>query len=131
MNAIIERGCYGPGKEPRKSVANSVYAYLPLLALSAVAILVRDFLPAWVFMWVIALALFAGCKWLVFCDEYEKGAVHGVRRSLGFFLGWPGMDAARFLSDDGAAAKPGRREWIAATVKTLAGVLIVWRVPRM
>jgi hypothetical protein len=131
MNAVAERECYGPGREPGKSAVKSVPSFVPLLAFSAVAILVRNFLPAWVFMWVIALALFAGSKWLVYCDEVEKAAVRSVRRSLGFLLGWPGMDARRFLSNDGVTAKPGRKEWIAAIFKTLAGVLIVWRASRV
>jgi len=39
---------------------------LPLLILPAVALLAASRLPRWGFMWAMAFALYAGCKWLTY-----------------------------------------------------------------
>src|SRR5947208_4892546 len=49
---------------------------LPLAAL-----MVREQIPAWVFMWVMALAFFFGCKWLTWRRTWrELREAFGVRR---------------------------------------------------
>jgi len=49
--------------------------WLPLVLLPVLAIAVRDTLPAWVFMWLIAFAIYAGFKWLTYRDTLVQGMV--------------------------------------------------------
>jgi hypothetical protein len=107
---------------------------LPLGLLPAAALFLRDFLPAWVFMWALAFAIFWGCKWLTWRRAARGGPRPGIPRALAYLFAWPGMDAAPFL----LRAKPALREaripkgggplpweWIFAIVKTLVGARLV------
>src|SRR5213594_3552043 len=69
---------------------------LPLLGLPVVATLATWRAPAWLLMWSVAFALFAGIKWLMWRDANATPA--GVGRTLGFLTLWPGMHARRFLA---------------------------------
>jgi hypothetical protein len=77
--------------------------------------------PAWVTMWAVAAAIFAGCKCLTWrrTPTAAPAWVH-----LAYLFGWPGLDAAAFLG-----TKPGKRptprEWLFATSKLLIGVGLV------
>ena len=73
---------------------------LPLLALTT-----KPFLPAWEFMWVLAFAIFFGCKWLTLGSAIARGSVCPFRATA-YLLAWPGMDAARFLSPELSARVP-------------------------
>jgi hypothetical protein len=59
---------------------------LPLLILPVTALLVRSWTPRWVFMWTMAFALYAGCKWLTFYEAQTRGASSGRLRALGYLL---------------------------------------------
>jgi predicted DCC family thiol-disulfide oxidoreductase YuxK len=48
--------------------------FLPLLILPLLALVFRNRLAAWVFMWVMAGALYSGCKWLTFRQATRLGA---------------------------------------------------------
>lgn len=103
---------------------------LPLVLLPAIVLAFSEYLPAWVFMWTLALALFAGCKWLTYSLEMHRGVHTETRRSLGYLLGWIGMDAAAFLRTDKRPAKPELTEWLFAVVNPLLGAALVWIVVR-
>ena len=75
-------------------------AILPLFALTT-----RPFLPAWGFMWLMAFAIFFGCKWLTLGIATARGRVCPFRATA-YLLAWPGMDAGRFLSPDLPARVP-------------------------
>src|ERR1700682_2018251 len=47
--------------------------WFPLMLLPAAAIAERNLLPPWAFMWLLALAIFAGCKWATFWRAYIDG----------------------------------------------------------
>jgi hypothetical protein len=103
---------------------------LPLLILPVVALLVRSWMPRWAFMWAMAFALYAGCKWLTYCEARARGAVSGRLRALGYLLAWPGMDATAFLGGTDRLPRPRRSEWVAAAVKTSLGATLTWVVAR-
>ena len=86
-------------------------------------------MPAWLFMWTMAGALYAACKWLTFRDARARGVAAGGARTLGYLLLWPGMDAAAFLAGD-AVRRPQASEWLAAAAKTLFGAALTWIVAR-
>jgi len=99
--------------------------WLPLFVLPCAAVAFQAFLAPWVFMWLLAVAIFAGCKWQTW---WEGRSAQGQTwlRSLAYLLLWPGMDAEEFLAPQ--VERPGvrAREWFAALVKTLAGALLMW-----
>lgn len=105
--------------------------WAPLLVLPAVAIALRPLLLPWVFMWVLAAAIFFGCKWQSWWQSRKiPGATIG--RSVGYLLAWPGMDAAVFLDSSRRAPRPEVKEWIWAVAKTSFGMLLLWGVvPRV
>jgi len=68
-------------------------AVLPLAALGA-----KPFVSAWIFMWLLAAAIFFGCKWLTLGNAIQRVGRVRPFRSAAYLFAWPGMDAARFLS---------------------------------
>jgi alginate O-acetyltransferase complex protein AlgI len=103
-------------------------AILPLLTLAT-----KPFLPAWVFMWLMAFAIFFGCKWLTFGNAIRRSGRVCPFRAAAYLFAWPGMDAARFLSPDLApcASRPGMMKSAAlAAVRILLGALLLFAVAR-
>jgi predicted DCC family thiol-disulfide oxidoreductase YuxK len=103
-------------------------AVLPLLALTT-----KPILPAWGFMWLMAFAIFFGCKWLTL------GIVAGRReyvcpfRATAYLLAWPGMDAGRFLSPE-LSARVARSAMFKAVglavVRMLFGSVLLFAIAR-
>jgi hypothetical protein len=98
-------------------------AWLPLAILPAIAGVTAAQLPAWQFMWLLALAIYAGLKWLSLADYATSHRVP-LGRAIGYLLAWPGMDAAAFFGHS-AVARPKPRGWLAATALAAAGVWLV------
>lgn len=120
------RNCTDGGcdrKQPYRPVA-----WLPLVGLLLIALGLKSVLPAWGFMWAIAFALYAGCKWLTFWEARRSGVATTTTRAIGYLLAWPGMDASTFLQTIGHPAKPGAAEWLSSLAKVLLGVVLVWIV---
>jgi len=80
-------------------------------------------------MWLLAVALFAGLKWVSWW-RVRSQVVHRPWRSVAYLLGWPGMDAEAFLDEQRQAARPRAVEWLWAVVKTLAGIALIWIIAR-
>jgi alginate O-acetyltransferase complex protein AlgI len=98
---------------------------------AALVLPLRSPMPRWAFMWAMAVALYAGCKWLTYRDVRSRAATIDRRRALAYLLAWPGMDAAAFLgTKNSEAARPSSSEWIAAVLKTTLGAALVWLVAR-
>ena len=105
--------------------------------------------PAWAFMWLLALAIFAACKWMTWrraladarCQREESDfGIHGasvcypkpaVARSLGYLLAWVGMDGRAFLLSARPRSKPNTQEWLFAGIKTVFGAALVWAIVRL
>jgi Membrane bound O-acyl transferase family len=102
---------------------------LPLLAFPALVIALQVCMPAWVFMWALSFAIFAGLKWMTWWKARTRVA-HSAGRSIAYLVAWPGMDAEAFLDPSKHPAKPNAREWLWATVKTALGVVLMWVVAR-
>lgn len=84
--------------------------------------------PRWVFMWLLAVAIFAGCKWLTWRRTTAPGA-HWWQHA-GYLLAWPGLDAGAFLSPKRLPEKDRvqAREWGLAILKLVIGVTLFWVV---
>ena len=97
----------------------------PLLLLpAAVTLAVPPTWPRWAYMWALAFAIYAGCKWLT----WRRTPVPGVPvwRHAGYLLGWPGLDAAAFLNprQGPPPPRPGVTEWLFAGSKLALGSLL-------
>ena len=108
----------------------TVIAWVPLLTLpTGVILLARDALVPWAFMWLLAAAVFVGCKWLTWRDASLASV--SWRRQLGYLVLWPGLDAAAFLHTPNPRV-PSLNAWLFALGKFGVGlVLIIDVVPRL
>ncbi len=102
---------------------------MPLLLLPAVALLVRDRLSAWGFMWALFLAIFAALKWLTWWRACSSTR-HTAWRSAAYLLAWPGLDADTFLASYARVPRARRRDWLLALTKTTLGMVLLWVVAR-
>ncbi|MEM9250763.1 MAG: membrane bound O-acyl transferase family-domain-containing protein [Planctomycetota bacterium] len=102
----------------------------PLVALPLlVVVLTPASVPRWAFMWLLAFAIFCGCKWLT----WRRGpAIHAAPlwRHLAYLVAWPGLDARAFLLAP-PPARPTPTEWAAATARLAAGAALYWGVARL
>jgi Membrane bound O-acyl transferase family len=120
-----------PPQTGTKSNPNEIAwpGWIPLIVLPAAVITARSYLVPWCFMWMLAAAIFFGCKWQTWW-EYRSFAGATIGRSVGFLFGWPGMDATAFLDPKQHAQRPEAKEWFWAIVKTAFGALLLWGVAR-
>jgi Membrane bound O-acyl transferase family len=121
---------------PARRRAGSWIGWMPLLLLPMAAFGIRSKLLPWEFMWLLAAAIFAGCKWQTWCQTWQKtcGAGQGARnwkRSASYLLLWPGMEPLEFFSLSVDAQRIPVNEWLAAIAKTLAGVALIWAGARV
>ena len=100
--------------------------WAPLAVLPLAAIALRAFLIPWVFMWLLTAAIFAGCKWQTWWEAREARRTRNWRRTAAYLLLWPGMDAKEFFQTGVEKRRFQPREWLAALVKVLAGVALIW-----
>jgi predicted DCC family thiol-disulfide oxidoreductase YuxK len=70
--------------------------WIALIVLPLLALLARNRVTPWQFMWLMAGAIFLGCKWLTFWGVRRQIQHVRVGRVLAYFLLWPGMDAKKF-----------------------------------
>src|SRR5258706_5252804 len=104
--------------------------WMPLFLLPALVVCTRDFMPAWIFMWLLASAIFSCCKWLTWRQALRQA--HGVNGfiSLGYLFAWVGMDARIFLRGKRDIVTPKPRDWLAAIGRFFFGVILIWFVAR-
>ena len=88
-------------------------------------------MSAWAQMWVLAFAIYAGCKILTWRTAPAPGAP--AWKHAAYLLAWPGMDAVNFL-----AIVPDRRcmrcrpiEWFSASAKLAAGIVLLFAIARL
>jgi len=84
--------------------------------------------PRWVFMWLLAVVIFVGCKWLTWRRTLAPGAQWW--QHAGYLLAWPGLDASAFLSNKRLPEKDRvqAREWGLAVIRLLIGITLFWGV---
>jgi hypothetical protein len=105
--------------------------WLPLLAVTAAALGLRNHVPAWVLMWLVAFALFAGFKWWTWWGVSGTETAPALARSMAYLFLWPGMGARKFLSTTHQTQAPRPSARIGATTKTLFGATLLWGVARL
>ncbi len=103
--------------------------WLPLLVLPLCAAATRTLLPPWAFMWTLALAIYAACKWLTWWRVRNRAA-HPPWRSSAYLLAWPGMDAETFLDTNVRVPPPRLRAWFIAGLETSLGAVLLWGAAR-
>jgi hypothetical protein len=98
-----------------------------LAALMGVMLVAAWHWPAWVFMWVMAFAIYSGFKWLTYHEASVQGLAAPTRTRLIYLLCWPGMSLQEFAGAP-PANEPWRSfpHWLAPTTKTLGGAGLVW-----
>jgi predicted DCC family thiol-disulfide oxidoreductase YuxK len=97
--------------------------WIALAVLPLAALCTKPFVPAWIFMWLMAGAIFFGCKWLTLGNAIQRvGRVCPVR-SAAYLFAWPGMDAARFLSPH-LASRCSRLEMTKSAALAVARILL-------
>jgi hypothetical protein len=108
----------------------TIIAWMPIAMLPTAAwLFTPDDWPRWVFMWLIAGAIFVGSKWLTWRTEPSRGA--SIRRQLGYLFAWPGLDAAAFLHTPNPRVPP-RTAWLFALGKFGLGIALLFGVfPRL
>jgi hypothetical protein len=104
-------------------------AYFPLIFLTCVVVIVRDRMPAWAFMWALAIVIYASLKWASWWRSPARSG-SSAARSLGYVLAWPGMDANSFLATDRRVAAPCASDWAWAIGKTGVGAVLLWVIAR-
>ena len=103
--------------------------WLPLLLLPSSALLVRNVLPPWGFMWLLAFGIFISLKWFTWWRA-RNHVPHTAWRSVVYLLAWPGMDAESFL-DAGRCVQPtSTQNWFRAFINAAFGASLLWVVAR-
>ena len=137
MRRILQRGyrwiarnrsCTKNGCEIKNQ--SRVVDFLALAALPCFVLFLRTHVAAWAFMWAMAFALYAGCKWLTYRETLRYDLRPGLRCILTYLLAWPGMDAKDFFDERKAVARPGKMEWLFAVAKMGFGTVVLWAVTR-
>lgn len=104
--------------------------WIPLVVLPAVALTIRNLVPAWAFMWTLAFGIYAGFKWQTWW-EARRAWTRSTGRSCAYLFAWPGMDAKAFLDATGRVPTPGKRAWVWAIAKAGFGATLLWAVARI
>ena len=130
-----------------------------LLPAAVLVLLPRDW-PAWTLMWSLALAIFAGAKWLTWRRSLVEGAPIWLQAA--YLFTWPGLNANEFLApprvagraqpeacptppktapgtDDArksslqtaAADLPSPGEWLFASAKLAFGIILLYAAVMM
>lgn len=108
-----------------------IFDFLPLLVLPLLALLCRVHLAPWVFMWAMAFALFAGCKWLTYLMAVKNDQKPVRLLRYGYLLAWPGMNALEFFNHQAHPAKPRGIEWAFAVAKIIFGMVLLWGIAQL
>jgi len=103
-----------------------------LLIFPMAAIILRPHVANWIFMWAMAVGLYAGCKWQTYQAAQRLITKSGWRRAVGYLLAYPGMNAREFLDHNEGSGRPRPTEWLVVGIKFLVGVILLYGVtPRV
>lgn len=81
-------------------------------------------LPAWGFMWGLAVLIYTLCK----LASWSIRSVNApLWKHLAYLFAWPGMDCDTFLNANGKEVEPPPfSEWLFAALKIVLGVALLW-----
>lgn len=113
----------------RGQLRSPVRGWVPIILFpAAVLVLTPETWPRWALMWLLAFAIFVGCKWLT----WRRTPAPEARwwQHAGYLFAWPGLDAGSFLSAERLQDKdqPSLREWCFAVSRLLVGAVLIWVV---
>jgi alginate O-acetyltransferase complex protein AlgI len=118
--------------KPRSTQHGNWVGWMPLLLLPIVVISLRAKLLPLVFMWMLAAAIFAGCKWQTWWEARAiVRSADNWRRSAAYLLLWPGMEAQEFFATGTEKQSIPASQWLAGVAKTLGGIALIWAGARM
>jgi len=81
-------------------------------------------------MWLLAIALFTGFKWLTFTTSHATTAP--VRIRLLYLAAWPGLAPDEFIRPLPRSRRPSRADWFPPSLNLVAGLVLVLLVaPRI
>lgn len=106
--------------------------YLPLVLLPGGVglawVIVGAAWPRWWVMWLLAIAIMAGCKWLTWRAAQPAG-VPGWRQAAYLFL-WPGLDAEAFFYQPPppASQRVTPAIWLLAAFNIVLGAVLIWLI---
>jgi Membrane bound O-acyl transferase family len=103
------------------TLLSGLRGWIPLLLLPTSVLAARSRLAPWIFMWTLAAAIYAGCKWLTWRRSTSEDVP--VWKHAGYLFAWPGLDADRFLCGRGGDV-PDAREWGYALLTTALGIVL-------
>ena len=126
MNGIAKNAFTTPAAEKRMRTEKWP-AFAPLLILPMLALLLKTSVPRWVFMWTMASAIFAGCKWLTWWQADKNVPTW---KGCAYLFLWPGLNAGEFLSPPTVVCRPGLLSWAGVLAKTIFGALLLWVIAR-
>ena len=104
---------------------------LPLVLMTGATLVVGRAFSPWGYMWALATALYAGCKWMTFQDALTHGANPGPAKTVGYLLAWSGMDARAFFRGHPSIERVRGEEALPALAKMLAGMALIWGATRV
>jgi predicted DCC family thiol-disulfide oxidoreductase YuxK len=81
----------------RQVLLDVLPGWIALIALPISVLPLRDRLASWQFMWLMAGAIFYGCKWFTAWRAQRTNPRLKLAPTLGYFFAWPGMDAEKFM----------------------------------
>jgi alginate O-acetyltransferase complex protein AlgI len=99
--------------------------WLPLITLPAAAYaFTPSQWPRWALMWSLAVAIYAGCKWLTW--KRASTAHAPWWQHAGYLIAWPGLDADAFLQppDRSKTRQPRPHDVMAAAANIVVGLLL-------
>jgi uncharacterized protein (TIGR01777 family) len=118
MSERVSRRVETPDESGVAARIESALKWVSLIALAAMAIGACRWLPPWLQMWTLAVAIYAGFKWAT------------VPSRVFYLLFWPGMNARVFLDTRRVAGPPDMAEWVWALAKAGCGAGVLWGVAR-
>jgi len=97
------------------------------------ALLTRNRVAPWAFMWFMAGSIFLGCKWLTFWRAKQHYSDLQLNRAPAYFFLWAGMDAAGFLGARQSQESTPQlaRQTIFATLKIVLGTSLLFGAGRI
>lgn len=114
-----------PHGTPRQLAHADARATLPAAGPLALALAAGPALPPWVWMWLLAGALFAGAKWITVCRFVQPHRRTNAARLIAYCTLWPGMDVQAFCATD-PVEPPSFSEWAQAAGKLILGAWLAW-----
>lgn len=100
-----------------------VVACGPLIVLPLLALPLLHRVPPWAFMWLMAIALFLGFKWLTFATSHAPTAPVWIQ--LLYLASWPGLAPDEFIRPLPRSRRPSRSDWFPPSLNLVTGLLLV------